>query len=71
MTDGSCCIECGQYFQHPKHPNAILTHGYPVLCKECYEENVALGAKVDFDRAEADTFGSLIQGYTDSIKKNQ
>lgn len=57
MADGSCCTECGQYFQHPKQ-NAILTHGYPVLCKECYDDYKEHGVQPDLERATADTFGS-------------
>ena len=44
MIDCTCCTECGCYFmdeenqaKHHKGEKAILyTHGYPVLCKECW-----------------------------------
>lgn len=29
MINGFCCSHCGTYFKEP--------HGYPVLCKDCYE----------------------------------
>jgi len=29
MIDGFCCSHCGTYFEEE--------HGYPVLCKSCYE----------------------------------
>ena len=36
MHDGSCCELCGQYFKHPK--GGIYTHGYPVVCNDCWTE---------------------------------
>lgn len=38
VIDGSACSGCGQYFQDPKNKDAIYTHGYPVLCKDCWKE---------------------------------
>lgn len=38
MLDGTCCQLCGQYFQNSNNPNKTYTHGYPVLCKECYDD---------------------------------
>ena len=29
MINGLCCSHCGIYFEEE--------HGYPVLCKDCYE----------------------------------
>ena len=34
MEDGSCCGMCAVYFKE--------THGYPVLCKQCWREADAL-----------------------------
>jgi hypothetical protein len=31
MIDGFCCSECGMYFTQ--------SHGYPVLCKDCWVPN--------------------------------
>lgn len=30
MVEGRCCSHCGVYFEDE--------HGYPVLCKDCYDE---------------------------------
>ena len=30
LIDGVCCSWCGVYFEN--------SHGHPVLCKACYEE---------------------------------
>jgi hypothetical protein len=35
-VDGSCCSGCGQYFKGSKE-DVIHTHGYPVLCKQCWD----------------------------------
>jgi len=37
MIDGSCCSLCGQYFQDSDDKDMIYTHGYPVVCKDCWE----------------------------------
>ena len=36
--DGSCCSWCGCYFQDPHKKDHIYTHGYPVVCKDCWQE---------------------------------
>ena len=36
IMDGSCCICCGQYFEHPD--GGIYSHGHPVVCLSCSEE---------------------------------
>jgi hypothetical protein len=48
MIDGTCCSLCGMYFMDEanqeklgidKQSEAVLyTHGYPVVCWDCYEE---------------------------------
>lgn len=38
MIDGSACSLCGMYFQDRKRLDLIWTHGYPVLCKECWDQ---------------------------------
>ena len=35
MIDGLCCSNCGTYFEE--------AHGYPVLCKDCYENETDEG----------------------------
>ena len=40
LTDGTCCVECGQYFQDPGDPDKIYTHGYPVACKDCFRSGM-------------------------------
>lgn len=37
MIDGTCCQYCGQYFVDPKNDNHLYTHGFPVVCKDCYD----------------------------------
>lgn len=29
LCDGTACQWCGQYFQDPKRPDYVYTHGYP------------------------------------------
>jgi|GEM_PF-889728 len=36
MNDGTCCSLCGCYFENPKDENATYTHGYPVVCWNCW-----------------------------------
>ena len=36
MIDGTTCSYCGQFFQNTG--GGIYTHGYPVLCRECWDE---------------------------------
>lgn len=36
MIDGSCCSLCGQYFTKN---DKLYTHGYPVACWDCWEED--------------------------------
>ncbi len=55
MIDGSCCQWCGQYFSDPDH-DVIYTHGYPVACKGCYDENPKKARKVGLQRALVDTY---------------
>lgn len=47
MLDGSCCSECGCYFQHPK--GGIYVHEFPVLCWDCWTEDS------EYPRAEVET----------------
>jgi hypothetical protein len=35
--DGSCCSLCLRYFED-KQKKMIFTHGYPVVCKECWDD---------------------------------
>lgn len=42
MLDGTTCSYCGQFFMEPdkvdENDNPILyTHGYPVVCEDCYD----------------------------------
>ena len=59
MIDGSACSLCGMYFQDPKRADHIFTHDYPVLCKECWDEQTADELKASesagLQRAIADT----------------
>jgi hypothetical protein len=56
IVEGRCCSLCGQYFQDPDDEDSIHTHGYPVVCKDCWkgltkdEKNSG-----DYQRALADT----------------
>jgi len=35
MIDGTCCSYCGLYFKDKK--GNLFTHGYSVLCKDCWK----------------------------------
>lgn len=48
MIDGSCCSECGQYFIDDD--SELYTHGYPVLCWDCWTEDSEL------PRSDVETF---------------
>jgi len=37
MADGTCCTYCNAYFEGDA-PNECGTHGYPVLCKDCWDD---------------------------------
>lgn len=50
MIDGSCCSLCGCYFIAENKDDLVYTHGYPVACWDCWEEDCG------FPRAEKDTF---------------
>ena len=48
MIEGACCSLCGQYFvkshtidkkEYEISNEEIYEHGYPVACKECWEED--------------------------------
>lgn len=49
ILDGTCCALCGQYFMTDKNRSllgtdnqskaVLFTHGYPVVCAECYTED--------------------------------
>jgi len=36
MVDGTCCELCGSYFIK-KQDKSTFTHGYPVVCNECWD----------------------------------
>jgi hypothetical protein len=38
MIDGTSCELCGCYFINPKNENTTYTHGYPVVCWDCWNE---------------------------------
>ena len=50
IIKGRCCAICGQYFEDPDNPGTNYEHGYPVACKECYDDDCG------YPRAEVDTF---------------
>lgn len=39
LCDGTACHWCGQYFQDPNDIDLLYTHGYPVLCEECWHNS--------------------------------
>lgn len=45
MIEGRCCSICGQYFEDPK-TGEIYEHGYPVCCKECWDEDCEQGKTI-------------------------
>lgn len=54
MIDGTTCSHCGCFFQDPENPEQCYTHEYPVLCKECYDDETA-GERAGLPRATADS----------------
>lgn len=38
MLDGTCCSLCGCYFIKNKNDEYLYTHGYPVVCWDCYND---------------------------------
>lgn len=49
MIFGRCCSECGQYFIDPDNRDYLYTHGYPVLCWDCWTEDS------DLQKADVET----------------
>jgi len=41
MIDGTCCSLCGCYFikKNKKQELELFTHGYPVACNDCHDDN--------------------------------
>ena len=50
MVDGTCCSICGQYFKDPDKENSSYTHGYPVACWDCWDNDCG------YARAVVETF---------------
>lgn len=41
LVTGTTCSQCGMFFIAPgsaRHKPEIYTHGFPVVCKECWNE---------------------------------
>lgn len=38
MIDGTSCSSCGVFFRDPNDKKAAYTHGYPVLCWDCWKD---------------------------------
>lgn len=38
MIDGTTCSWCGSFFRHPDNKDQLYTHGYPVVCRECWAD---------------------------------
>lgn len=53
MIIGACCSLCGQYFIDEENEEEIYEHGYPVICKECWEFLTEEGKK-NYQRAIKD-----------------
>jgi hypothetical protein len=43
MTSGLCCQWCGIYFEKE--------HGYPVLCKDCYNDDIEASRDLELKKA--------------------
>lgn len=53
MLDGTTCSECGGFFIDPKKPDThCYTHGYPVLCRECFDGKYNMSKVKDRNRAQ-------------------
>lgn len=55
MIDGTCCELCGQYFADPKKEKEVYTHGYPVICHDCWNE-LNQKEREGYQKATAPTF---------------
>lgn len=55
MINGTSCSLCGQYFQNPKKHDEPYTHGYPVVCEECWQD-LTKNEKKSYQKAEVHTF---------------
>jgi hypothetical protein len=53
MTDGTCCQLCGGYFKG-KTENELYSHGYPVVCWDCWQE-LNKKERKQYQRALVDT----------------
>jgi hypothetical protein len=38
ILSGICCELCGTYFDHPQYPKEYFSHGYPVVCHDCWRD---------------------------------
>jgi hypothetical protein len=54
MIDGTSCSLCGCYFVDPKNNNKTYTHGYPVVCFDCYDD-LRDDEKIQYQKAEVKT----------------
>lgn len=37
MVQGTCCHLCNTYFVHKDNTEVLYTHGYPVVCQDCWD----------------------------------
>lgn len=38
MVEGTTCSMCGMFFQDPNKPDHCYTHGFPVVCWDCWKD---------------------------------
>lgn len=38
-ADGTICGHCGTFFEDTNKPDELISHGYPVLCWDCWKES--------------------------------
>lgn len=55
LVDGSSCSLCGQYFHTPNNEDEVYTHGYPVVCHDCWA-GLTPKERKDYQRAIVPTF---------------
>lgn len=56
MVDGTTCSLCGCFFQDPEHPDNLYSHGYPVVCWECWKD-LSQDERKEYQRALVPTIG--------------
>lgn len=38
MVEGTVCSDCGMFFRDPMKHDHVYTHGFPVICRDCWND---------------------------------